>query len=67
MIATETPAQEDLPAVPKSNYRASGLVHRPVAAGRKFICISKEDAVEVFIFFDGMFNSFDFSVISSSE
>jgi hypothetical protein len=34
MIASETPAREDLPAMPKSNYRASGLVHRPKAAGR---------------------------------
>jgi hypothetical protein len=31
MIASETPAPEDLPAMPKSNYRASGLVLRPKA------------------------------------
>lgn len=31
MIASETPAPEDLPAMSKSNYRASGLVRRPVA------------------------------------
>ena len=31
MIATETPTSEDSPAMPKSNYRASGLVLRPFA------------------------------------
>ena len=35
MIASETPAHEDQPAMPKSNYRASGLVLRPQAAGEK--------------------------------
>ena len=34
MIATETPTWEDSPTMPKSNYRASGLVHRPKAVVR---------------------------------
>jgi hypothetical protein len=34
MIASETPAREELPAMPKSNYRASGLVLRPKAVVR---------------------------------
>jgi hypothetical protein len=39
MITTEIPAWEDPPAMPKSNYRASGLVHRPKAdiAGTDFV------------------------------
>lgn len=31
MITTEIPTWEDSPAMPKSNYRASGLVLRHVA------------------------------------
>ena len=31
MITTEIPTWEDPPAMPKSNYRASGLVLRPKA------------------------------------
>ena len=34
MITTEIPTWEDPPAMPKSNYRASGLVQRPEADGR---------------------------------
>ena len=33
MITTEIPTWEDPPAMPKSNYRASGLVLRPKADG----------------------------------
>lgn len=35
MITTEIATWEDPPAMQKSNYRASGLVHRPLAAGRQ--------------------------------
>ena len=31
MITTEIPTWEDPPAMPKSNYRASGSVRRPTA------------------------------------
>ncbi len=37
MIALEIPAQEELPAMPKSNYRASGLVHRPISDLRIYL------------------------------
>jgi hypothetical protein len=34
MITTEIPTWEDPLEMPKSNYRASGLVHRPIADSR---------------------------------
>lgn len=40
MIGTEIPTWEDPPALPKSNYRASGLVLRPKADTDTFILAS---------------------------